>query len=1047
MRGEQLKRAFNCVGQRFLAFRPACGALLKLVQFIELTIIKDKNKAVKVKNMDIRTILIPLVFLSGLCAGFSAGAVNTINTDKAANWVADHDFSLPASMPMDAIEGGVYYILTDKQIRVPESGPPTFFSHYAEMVVNQQGLENLSQINIEYDPSYEAVVFNSLYIHRDGKLINKLPGARISVIQRETDLENQLYDGRLTANVILDDVRVGDIVEYSFTREGANPVYNNIFAYERPVEWSVPVHQQRIRVLWGKAKPLYVKTLNSDVRVTERQLGSWKEYSVAYDDSKPVNINSETPPWYRPHGMVFFSETKSWAEIARWALPLYERAIEAGPEIAGIADTIRARYKDPAQQIVEALKFVQGEIRYLGIEMGENSHMPSSPGDTLQRRYGDCKDKAVLFISILKLLGVEARPALVNTGITQHISRYPPVINAFDHVLVKVQYDNDVFWLDPTRQYQHGRLVDIFQPDHGYALVIDKETKSLERMLDRPGYSKLIIEDRFDLTEGGDKDVIYEVNTRYYGYQAERLRYQMADSGLAGLQDSYQEFYSGYYTAVEPLMKLEIEEDKATGSLLQKEKYLLTRFWEKNTEDKEYNAAFYANSIRSYLEKPEQLNRNSPYAIVYPANIKQTIDVVLKSNNWEFHNEEFIEDNKIFFYKANVTFDKQSSTLRLAYEYVSRVDHVGVEEFDEYMSARARARDNADYGIVEYFNNHSSGEDGEDADISGQIVNMLLVIYLVSLVFVIVNWRLDSRKQPSFNGAVFYPVSLVKLLVLSVVTFGFYTMYWFYRNWLYRKQRDGSSIMPVARGIFNIFWYYPLYKSLVADSVERYQENRVLIKSLAILFAILYLAINLVAGEDYLWAPAIIALPLLLFPLANYINHVNQSDNSACNYNSRWLFRHTLVVFLSVPFILYVAGTDLYILPSDKVVKGDKLMGYDVKFMHRKGVFPAGERIVYFYSDAFLHVRDDGNGFTDNNVFSYWKDEDDVFTYETADFSKVRKIDVEFTRDLVGNTVVTIERDDGSDFLLYVSHEDGLDKKFVNELKSRWNNSRERNAH
>lgn len=997
--------------------------------------------------MDIRTILIPLVFLSGLCAGFSAGAANTIKIDKAANWITGHDFSLPESMPMDAIEGGVYYILTDKQIRVLEGSPPTFFSHYAEMVVNQQGLENLSQINIEYDPSYESLVFNSLYIHRDGKLINKLPGAKISVIQRETNLENQLYDGRLTANIILEDVRVGDIVEYSYTRDGANPVYNNIFAYGRPVEWSVPVHQQHIRLLWGKARPLYVKTLNTDVRVRERRLGSLKEYSVAYADSKSVEISSETPGWYRPQGMVFFSETKNWSEIANWALPLYERVIETGPEIAAIVDTIRAGHEDPAQQIVEALKFVQGEIRYLGIEMGENSHVPSSPTDTLRRRYGDCKDKAVLFISMLRLLGIEASPALVNTEITQHISRYPPVIDAFDHVIVKVRYDNDVFWLDPTRQYQYGRLEDIYQPDHGYALVIDKETKALEKMLDRPGYSKLVVEDRFDLSRGGNEEVIYEVSSRFYGYQAERLRYQIADSGMASLHDSYQEFYSGYYTAVEPLMKLEITENNTTGELLQKEKYSLTKFWEINTEDREYNAAFYANSIRPYLDEPEQLNRKSPYEIAYPVNVKQTIDVVFKSNNWEFQDEEFIEDNKFFFYKGNVAFDKQSGTLRLAYEYVSRVGHVAVEEFDEYMSARERARDNAEYGIAEYFTDSSPSQGDEETDIFGQIVNIVLAVYAVCFVFVIINWRLDARKQPAFNGAVFYPVSLSKLVILSVVTFGFYTVYWFYRNWLYRKQQDGSSIMPVARGIFNIFWYYPLYKSLVADSVERFQENRVLIRSLAILFAVLYLAANLVAGEDYLWLPAIIALPLLLVPLANYINHINESDNSAYSYNSRWLFRHTLMVILSLPLLLYAAGTDLYILPSDKVIEGDKLMGYDIRFMHRKGVFPAGERIIYFYSDAFLDVRDDGNGFTDKNVFSYWRDEQDVFTFDTVHFSKIRKIDVEYSRNLFGNTVVTIEKDDGSDFLLYVAREGGLDKRFVNELKSRWNRLREKGAH
>jgi len=989
--------------------------------------------------MNIKTILFPLVLLCNLCPVYPAVAGNTVQTSKAADWITAHDVSKPADIPMDAIEGGVYYLLTDKQIRVLEGRQPMAYSHYADLVVNQQGLDELSQINIEYDPTYQSLQF------RDGKLIDKLPSTKISVIQRETDLENQLYDGRLTANIIIDDLRVGDIVEYSFTREGENPVYNNIFAYERSVEWSVPVYQQRIRVLWGKAKQLHVNTINSDVKINKRQLGSLTEYSVEYDNSKPVYLNSEIPAWYNPHAMVFFSESGSWSEIALWALPLYQRAIESGPELAAVVDGIRDKYKDPAQQIVEALKFVQGEIRYLGIEMGKNSHEPTPADDTLQRRYGDCKDKTVLFISLLKLLGVEASPALVNTEITRHISKYPPVIDAFDHVIVKVRFDDKVYWLDPTRQYQQGRLQDIYQPDYGYALVINRKTDVLERMHKNPGYSKLVVNDRFDLTKGGNKDVIYEASTRYFGYRAEKLRYQIADLGMTGLQDSYKDFYSRYYKSVKPLMKLEITEDKTTGSMLQKEKYQLAKFWETNTEDREYNAIFYANSIMPRLAKPDQLNRTSPYAIEYPVNIKQTIDVVFGSKNWDFDDEEFVEDNKFFFYEAKVKYDRPSKTLRLAYEYVSRVDHVAVAEFDEYMAARARARDNAKYGIAEYFSGNEQA--AEDKDISGQIINIAIFAYIVAFVFVIVNWRYDARKQPSFEEAAYYPVSLAKLIILSIVTCGVYDAYWFYRNWLYRKQYDGSAIMPVARGIFSYFWYYPLYKSLVTDSTARFQENRVLLRSLAILFALIYLAANIATGDDSLWVPAFIVASLTLIPLANYINHINEGNDRAYAYNSRWLLRHSVLVILAAPLILYAGGASLYLVPRDEVVEGDKIMSYDIKFMHRKGLFPAGERVIYFYSDAFLNIRDDGNGFTDKHVFSYWKDDRNAFNYETAQFSKVKNIDVTFSRNLVENTIVTIEREDGSDFLLYVSREKGLDKKFVDELKSRWHQLRDKEKH
>ena len=47
----------------------------------------------------------------------------------------------------------------------------------------------------------------------------------------------------------------------------------------------------------------------------------------------------------------------------------------------------------------------------------------------------------------------------------------------------------------------------------------------------------------------------------------------------------------------------------------------------------------------------------------------------------------------------------------------------------------------------------------------------------------------DERFQPRY-----YPVSTTKLVVLSILTGGLYEIYWFYKNWKWIKQRDGSSI-------------------------------------------------------------------------------------------------------------------------------------------------------------------------------------------------------------------------------------------------------------
>jgi transglutaminase-like putative cysteine protease len=988
------------------------------------------------------SLLAPIVFAVFLCSFAMADIPNHINKESTADWITIQTVSRPKVIPLGSIQGGRYYLLTDTQIKVPKTESPIYYWRYADMIVNQEGLEKSSQINIKFDPEYETLTLNTLDIIRDGKRINKLDEANISLLQRETELENLIYNGRLTANIILADVRVGDIIDYSYTIVGTNPVYNNIFAFSRYLQWSVPVHKLSIRILWGKQTPLYTTTLNSDTKVQESQQGTFREYSVEQNNLSPVNTNSEAPEWYDPYGAVYFSELQKWKDVVAWALPLYDDAIEVSPELKQVADAIKSDYPNPAQQIVQALKFLQKEIRYLGIEIGSNSHNPSPATHTLQRRYGDCKDKSVLFISLMKLLGIEAYPALVNSSSTRQIGNRPPTVNAFDHVLVKIIYENKIYWLDPTRQYQEGNLSSIYQPDYYYTLVLSKASEELERMANGSGNNHIRVKEHFDLSQGSGKDVILKISSEYNGYAAERQRYQLADEGFTNIQNKYLDFYRDYYTAAELIEKLNISEDDKTGAVFQKEKYLLKKFWTTIADQKKYTASFYANSISGDLTKPKELKRNSPYRINFPSTISHTIEILFSHDNWSFVNSEIVEDNPYFAFKYSAMFNKQSKTLSLNYEYKSLVDFVSAEQFDEYMEARKRANDLTEYTIVDYFESNV-GSKNDELDMNEVILFAVLIIYFVAFLFVIIDWRRDVKRQPDFANTPFYPVSITKLVILSFVTFGIYSVYWFYRNWLYSKKNNNSSIRPLVRGIFNQIWYYPLYNRLLIDSRSRYQENRVFAQPLAIVFALIYIVGSLLENVDSFWFFAIAVQPFLLIPLAKYINQIESSGSIAYQYNSRWLWRHTILVLTLFPLIAIGFSSDLNIIANDKVIVGSKIPKREVKYMQRKGVFPNNEKVLYFYSAAFLNIRNDGNGFTDTHVFSYWKDEIEGFKIENVAFSKIRDIDIVYSKTTLEDTIITITRDDNTHFVLYISREKGLDKEFARELKTKWQEHRQ----
>jgi hypothetical protein len=90
---------------------------------------------------------------------------------------------------------------------------------------------------------------------------------------------------------------------------------------------------------------------------------------------------------------------------------------------------------------------------------------------------------------------------------------------------------------------------------------------------------------------------------------------------------------------------------------------------------------------------------------------------------------------------------------------------------------------------------------------------------------IIINKYLENREQaeempyvtpaaPRRARQQYFGVSKPKLAVLSLVTFGLYEIYWFYKNWKLVKIRTGQNIRPFWRAVFAIFYCYSLFKSV-----------------------------------------------------------------------------------------------------------------------------------------------------------------------------------------------------------------------------------------
>ena len=978
-----------------------------------------------------------------------AAAEYTLEIGPVPAWVQITDTATPEKIPVEDIGSGNYYLLVDNQLKVDESSPQVRFTRLRQLVVNQRGLDKIAQIAVDFDPLYESLTFHSMQIIRHSEIIDKLLVSDISLLKQEGRIEQGLYDGRLTAHVILDDVRVGDIIEYSYSIRGANPVYQNIFSFERSLQWSFPIHVQSLRVLWGKQNPLYVDVKNTQDTVIESKLtidnDAYIEYAIVRTDSPVLLQDDNTPSWYKPFAAVYFSELNSWDQVVDWAIPLYSQGSVAGEEVSRVIEDIKLQTRDSNKRVMLALNYVQDQIRYLGLEMGVNSHQPSLAEDTLNRRYGDCKDKVMLFTALLNGLDIGAYPVLVNTDYGHDLLDLPVSINAFNHVIAKVQVLGQTYWLDPTINYQKGPLEDIYQANYHYGLVIKSGVSALTELSLRDPKSQLIVTESYDLSAGFKGPASLSVKSQYQGDRAQSLRYQLEDIGLKALQTRYEDYYRKDFPDITSANKLIIDDNEQTGVLNTQEAYQIDNAWQPDGDD--FTVGFVSYSIENALRKPKNANRQSPFVTRYPNKITHKIHIKVSNGDWEFPNETTTESNPYFIYEFTSNFNDAEKTLTLTFNYESKTEYIAAMNIGDYINSVNQVEGSLYYSVMTYGEGSATPAVSEASELDSVISDTLdkkeklillcVLLYILGLIYAIVTWRFDSKSRLEYSDEKYYPVSRRKLFFLSLSTGGIYISYWMYRNWKYVNQTEQLGIMPIARGIFSPFWYYGLFAHLVEDSKERYNRNSIMPMSIGVVAAILFFIANYTYNSDDWYLAGVLAAPILLFPLINYIIKLNGRNSEAYIDNSAWKIRHTVVSLLFIPWILFDIGSDLTIFPPGKIMTGDEVWQSNINFMHDNQILKENEDILMFYSDGIISYEEDGNGFTHSSVFSYWE-EDGELKVATADFVDVKNLKVEFGEGVDQATNITVLLNDDSDFLLIVSTEDKLDLKFYQSLRKHW---------
>jgi transglutaminase-like putative cysteine protease len=648
--------------------------------------------------------LLPALVLFAI-ATFAVGEAAVASTRQysvapAPDWVEPMTLSNHGRLPRNP-QGDRAYLLVDRQFRVKNGW--SAYRRYVSEVVNPAGVEDASQLTIDFDPQLDHLILHAVKVRRGNEVINELRHGRIEVLHRESELEQGILDGSLTFHLLMSNVRVGDMIDVSYTIEHHEPALGNRFFERVTTRWDEPVAHSRLRVLIPEKEPLFVGGTEPSAPVKERKRG-WQILEWNWNALPGVVADDDAPSWYQQYPAIQFSQFPNWGSVVRASLPLYSFNTR-DPELAALVEHLKSSAKTQSGRALAAVRFVQEKIRYTGLELGSGAFRPRPPGEVLRSRYGDCKDKSLLAVALLRAMGFDAAPALVSTRWRGHLDEQLPSAGDFDHAIVRLRLEGKTYWIDVTETAQGGVLETLQQADFGKSLVISPGVTTLEPIAPQVPAQPLVTASAvFDLRAGLSAEGSYTISTVYRGSEADGLRSRLRRTSAAELGEGYLNYYKGRYPEIRAAGPPVIHDDPLANVITVNEAYRIAHPFESRPGERRFELE--PEIIEDFAQKPRQVARNAPLELDYPVNVAEQIRIRLpryfpiKDEVVKIDHPTFRYESRVSHLGNDVLFDAQYRTL---------ADEVPRNELERFVD---RIEDVRQDGMLQFTSSDPSPHEG-----------------------------------------------------------------------------------------------------------------------------------------------------------------------------------------------------------------------------------------------------------------------------------------------------------------------------------------------
>ena len=304
---------------------------------------------------------------------------------------------------------------------------------------------------------------------------------QIKDLEAKTEFQNKKYDVKnfrivrdKNSRTFHDDTKIKEFdyfqlgfgakktLQYTTQYLEPNLISGEIFIENYPIEY------KEIKIIVDKNVELGYKVFNNEnqiIQFTKEEKGNKIIYKWVGKDIQPYKYEVGMPTilYYAPLVEIYIkSYTKNNGEkvtllnaiedlhklYQNYTKNIYETPTQ---EILKTAQELKSLHSNEIDQVKEIYYWVKDNIKYIAFEDGYGGFIPRNPNDVFVKRYGDCKDMAVIIYTMLRSVGIN-NVYLTWIGSREKPFTYDqiPTQMVDDHMIATYQNDGVNYFLDGT---------------------------------------------------------------------------------------------------------------------------------------------------------------------------------------------------------------------------------------------------------------------------------------------------------------------------------------------------------------------------------------------------------------------------------------------------------------------------------------------------------------------------------------------------------------------------------------------------------------------